>query len=182
MAELPDVTPEYFEILVVRELRKAGLEVTEPRVHRRTELSEPEVGGFLIELLVWLRRNTWRKRALIACRRQVGAVSAGAIDTLVLHVAEAQAEVGLLFATADFTPEALAAGDERGIALLRLVDARAAFDTGGWGNPGHYPPWLPAYQVQLVGRGSGGQARARLLEAGQANVILERFKAEGGVS
>jgi len=88
----------------------------------------------------------------------------------------------LLFATADFTPEALAAGDERGIALLRLVDARAAFDTGGWGNPGHYPPWLPAYQVQVVGRGSGGQARARLLEAGQANVILERFKAEGGVS
>jgi len=45
MAELPDVTPDYFEILVVRELRKAGLEVTEPRVHRRTELAEPS-GGF----------------------------------------------------------------------------------------------------------------------------------------
>ena len=74
MAELPDVTPEYFEILVVRELRKAGLEVTEPRVHRRTELPEPE-RGFLLELLVWLRRNAWQKRGLIACRPQPYAYS-----------------------------------------------------------------------------------------------------------
>jgi len=181
MAELPDVTPDYFEILVVRELRKAGLEVTEPRIHRRTELPEPE-RGFLLELLVWLRRNGWQKRGLIACRRQVSAVGAEAINTLALHLAEAQAEVGLLFATTDFSPEALAAGGEESIALLRLVDARIAYDTGGWGTPGHYPAWLPAYQVQLVDRGPGGQARARLLEAGQATIILERFRAEGGVS
>ena len=152
MAELPDVTPNYFEILVVRELRKAGLEVTEPRVHRRTELPEPE-RGFLLELLVWLRRNEWQKRGLIACRRQLGAVGAEAIAALAPHLAEAHADVGLLFATAGFAPEAVAAGDERGIALLQLVD-----------------------------RGPGGQVRARLLEAGQANIILERFRAEGGVS
>src|SRR5882762_4819638 len=101
MAELPDVTPDYFEILVVRELRKAGLEVNEPRVHRRTELPEPE-RGFLLELSVWLRRNTWRQRALIACRHQLGAIGVDAIDTLTPHMAEAQAEVGLLFATAAF--------------------------------------------------------------------------------
>ena len=180
MAELPDVTPEYFEILVVRELRKAGLEVTEPRVHRRTELPEPE-RGFLVELLLWLRRNTWQKRALIACRRQVGAIGSDVINALAPHLVEAKAEVGLVFATAAFSSEAVAAGDERGIALLQLVDARAAFDTGGWGAPGHYPPWLPAYQVQLVDRDPAGQARARLLEAGQASLILERLGAERSV-
>ncbi len=180
MPELPDLTPDHFEILVVRELRKAGLEVSEPRVHRRTELPEPE-RGFLLELLVWLRRKTWQKRALIACRRQVGAIGVEAIDSLVPHLAEAQADVGLLFATAAFAPEALAAGDERGVALLQLVDARAVFDAGGWGAPGHYPPWLPAYQVQLVDRDPAGQARARLLEAGQASIILERLRAEGSL-
>jgi hypothetical protein len=180
MAELPDVTPEYFEILVLRELRKAGLEVTGPRVHRRTELPEPE-RGFLVELLVSLRRNTWQKRALIACRHQVGAIGAEAISALAPHLAEAQAEVGLLFTTAAFAPDALAAGDARGIALLQLVDARATFDSAGWGAPGHYPAWLPAYQVQVADLGPGGQARARLLEAGQANIILERLKGEGGV-
>ncbi len=44
MAQPPDVTPDYFEILVVRELRKAGLEVTEPRVHRRTDRVPPPSG------------------------------------------------------------------------------------------------------------------------------------------
>jgi len=182
MAQPPDVTPDYFEILVVRELRKAGLEVTEPRVHRRTELPEPE-RGFLLELLVWLGRNTWQKRALIACRRQVGAIGAEAVETLTPHLAEAQAEVGLLFATAPFTPQGLAAGDEQGLALLQLVAARTAFDTSGWGGggPGHYPTWLPAYLVQLVDRDPAGQPRSRLLEAGQADIILERLRARGGV-
>jgi len=182
MAELPEVTPDYFEILVVRELRKAGLEVTEPRVHRRTELAEPE-RGFLLELLVWLRRSTWQKRALIACRRQVGPIGAEAIDALTPHLGEAQAEVALLFATVPFTPQGLAAGDEQGIALLQLVDARTAFDTSGWGGggPGHYPAWLPAYLVQLVDRDPAGQPRSRLLEAGQADIILERLRARGGV-
>lgn len=175
MPELPEVTPDYFEILVVRELRKAGLEVTEPRVHRRTELPEPE-RGFLLELFVWLRRNAWHKRALIACRRQLGAVGGDAIDAVASHVAEAQADVGLLFATAAFAPDCLAAADARGIALLQLVDAHTAFDTNG-----HYPAWLPAYLVQLVDCDAAGQARARLLEAGQANIILERLRAEGSV-
>jgi hypothetical protein len=182
MVDRPEVTPDYFEILVVRELRKAGLEVGEPRVHRRTELPEPE-RGFLLELSVWLRRDTWQKRALIACRRQVGPIGAEAIDSLTPHLAEAQADVALLFATAAFTPQGLAAGDEQGIALLQLVDARTAFDTSGWGGggPGHYPAWLPAYLVQLVDRDPGGQPRARLLETGQASIILERLQARGGV-
>src|SRR5260370_11293464 len=166
MPELPEVTPDYFEILVVRELRKAGLEVTEPRVHRRTELPEPE-RGFLLELFVWLRRSTWHKRALIACRRQLSAIGGDAIGAIASHVAEAQADVGLLFSTAAFAPDCLVAADEWGIALLQLVDAHTAFDTSA-----HYPAWLPAYLVQLGGRDAAGQARARLLEAGRRTNTL----------
>jgi restriction system protein len=179
---LPDVTPDSFEILVVRELRKVGLEVTDPRVHRRTELPEPQQ-GFLLELLVWLSRDTWRQRALVACRRQDGAgtVEREAIDTLAGRLPEAKANVGLLFATAAFAADALAAGEEHGIALLQLVDARAAYDAGGWGDPGHYPIWLPAWLVQLVDRDpASGQARRRLLEAGRAELLTERLRSGGG--
>jgi hypothetical protein len=178
MADRPEVTPDYFEILVVRELRKAGFEVTDPRVHRRTELPEPE-RGFLLELRVALSRGTWHSRALIACRRQDGPVGREAVETAVGRLGEAQADVGLLFAAADFTAEAMAAAEEREIALLRLVDARTAFDTGGWGPPGHYPAWLPAYLVELVDRDLAGQARARLLEAGTAELVMERLKGGG---
>jgi hypothetical protein len=173
----PEVTPESFEILALRELRKAGFEVTDPRVHRRTELPEPE-RGFLLELRVWLRRSGWQKRALIACRRQEGAVGRAALDDLTARLAAAKADAGLLFATAEFTPDAGAAGEEAGIALLRLVDARTAYDAGGWGDPGggHYPSWLPAYLVQIVARDPSGQMRDRLLEAGGADLIVDRLE------
>jgi hypothetical protein len=171
----PEVTPDSFEILVVRELRKAGLEVADVRKERRTELPEPE-RGFLLELRVWLSRAGWSKRALIACRRQGGVVGRAAVDELTQRLASARAEAGLLFATADFAPDALAAAEEGGVALLQLVDARTAFDTGGWGEPGHYPSWLPAYLVQLVDRDQTGQARRRLLETGSAELIVDRLE------
>jgi hypothetical protein len=166
MSGLPEITRSYFEILVVRELRKAGFEVTDPRVHRRTELPEPE-RGFLLELRAWLTRGEWRQRALIACRRQEGAIGREAVEQLAGRLAGAEAGVGLLFTPAELAPDALAAGEELGVALLRLVDARTAYDTGGWGTPGHYPSWLPAYLVQLVDRGG-----TRLLEAGGAAHIV----------
>jgi hypothetical protein len=178
VATLPEITPEYFEILVVRELRKAGFDATDARVQRRTELSEPD-HGFLLELRVRLDRGDFRHHALIGCRRQVRVVGREAVEDLAGRLQGSRAEVALLFAAADFAPEAVAAGEERGIALLRLVDARAAFDAGGWGAPGHYPQWLPAHLVQLVDRDLAGQPRSRLLEAGQAQIILERLRVEG---
>src|SRR5216117_3590317 len=68
MLELPELTPEHFEILVMRELRKIGLDVSELRTHRRSMLPEPE-RGYLLELKGVLRRPDWQRRTLIACRR-----------------------------------------------------------------------------------------------------------------
>jgi hypothetical protein len=76
--------------------------------------------------------------------------------------------------------DTLAAAREAGVALLYVVDGRTAFDTSGWNNPGHYPAWLPAYLTQLVDRdiSGAGQPRARLLEAGRADMILDCFRIE----
>ena len=177
MAELPPVTPEYFQILVVRELRKVGFDVGTVRTHRRSELPEPE-RGFVVEFAVPLAQagKTWR--ALVACRRQAGAIEREVIDSLKARLSQVPAEVGLIFATADFGTDALAAGRESGLALLRVVDGRTAYDSSGWSDPGHYPAWLPAYLVQLVDRDGAGQPRARLLEAGRPDIILDCFRVE----
>ena len=68
------MTPEYFEILVVRELRKVGFDVGTVRTHRRSELPEPE-RGFVVEFAVPLAQagRTWR--ALVAGRHRPGASS-----------------------------------------------------------------------------------------------------------
>ena len=176
MSDLPAVTPDYFQILVVRELRKVGFDVGQPRVHRRSELPEPE-RGFVLELQIRLSRpgagggSTWR--AVAACRHQSGSIGRDIVESLRNRLPEIPADSGLVFATPDFTADAVTAAHEAGIALVRLVDGRSAFDMSGWSTPGHYPAWLPAYLSQLIDRDIAGQPRARLLEAGGVDMILE---------
>lgn len=165
MAAPPDVTPEYYQILIVRELRKVGLEVGEPRVQRRSELSEPH-RGFVLELAASLSRGTWRKRALLACYRQDYPLGQAIVTELPSRFASAKADVGVIVSTADFDVEAVAAAQQARIVLLQVVDARKAYDLSGWGTPGHYPAWLPAHALQLVERDSGGAVHLRPLEAG----------------
>src|SRR2546426_8849861 len=175
MLELPDLTPEHFEILVMRELRKVGLEISELRIHRRTMLPEPDE-GYLLEVKGVVRGAGWERRVLIACRRQQRPIVAGEVELLKDHLKEADAEGGLLFGAADFDPDALTSAQDYALALLRVTDGRTAFDTSGWGTPGHYPAWLPAYCAQAVTRDPFGQLRYDLLESGQAGVIVERLR------
>jgi restriction endonuclease len=175
MLELPELTPEHFEILVLRELRKVGLLVSELRIHRRATLPEPE-RGYLLELQGVVRNAGWQRRVLIACRRQERPIGSAEIESLKEHVKEAQVEAGLLFGAADFDPDALTAAQDNALALLRVTDGRTAFDTSGWGTPGHYPAWLPAYCAQSLARDPLGRLRYQLLESGQAGVIVERLR------
>ena len=174
MSDLPAVTPDYFQILVVRELRKVGFDVGQPRVHRRSELPEPE-RGFVLELQIPLSRpgSTWR--AVAVCRHQCGSVGRDVVESVRNRLPEIPADVALVFTTSDFTVDAVAAAHEAGIALLRRVDGRSAFDMSGWSTPGHYPAWLPAYLPQLIDRDIAGLPRAQLLEAGRADMILDRL-------
>ena len=175
MLELPELTPEHFEILVMRELRKIGLEVSELRIHRRSTLPEPE-RGYLLELKGVVRGTGWQRRTLIACRRQQRPIGSADVELLKAHLKEAEVDAGLLFGAADFDPDALTAAQDDALALLRVTDGRTAFDTSGWGTPGHYPAWLPAYCAQSVARDPLGQLRWELLERGQAGVIVERLR------
>jgi len=172
VTHIPVLTPDSFEILVVRELRKAGFDVGAVRIHRRAELPEPEQ-GFLAELVIPLSwsGSTWR--SLVVCRRQSGPLGRDVIESAKARLPEAGADVAFVFATADFTPEAIAAAPEGGVALFRVVDGRSVFEVQSAESPGHYPAWLPTYVAQFVDRDAAGQPRVRLLEPGRADTILE---------
>src|SRR5881396_1288369 len=175
MLELPELTPESFEILAVRELRKVGLDVSELRVHRRATLPEPE-RGYLLELKGVISRAPWQRRILIACRRQQVPIGRAAVESLRDHVREAGVEAGILFGAAAFERDALNAAQDSPLALLRVRDGRTAFDTSGWGTPGHYPAWLPAYCAQAVDGDVFGQLRSQLRESGQGDVIVKQLE------
>ena len=133
MPQLPKVTPEYFEILVLRELRKMGLALGEPRILRRSELPEPEQ-GFVLELAIPIDG----KPSLVICRAQQRSLGNDVIES-------ASADLAFVFSTAEFTAEAVAGAETRGVVLLRVVDGRTLFDAQE-----HCPSWLPAYMAQRV--------------------------------
>ena len=174
MSDPPELTPDALRILIVRELRKVGFEVGEGRFHRRSELPEPEE-GFVLELSIPLSKSGSTWRALVVCRRQSSAVGPDVIESVKARLPDIPADVALVFSTSDFAADAVGAAQETGVALLRVVDGHTAFDTSGSSTLGHYPAWLPAYLPQLIDRDTAGQSRARLLEAGGADIILERL-------
>ena len=173
------MTPDDFQILVLRELRKVGFDVGAPRVHRRSELPEPE-RGFVLELVISLIAPGATRRALVVCRRQDGIVTRDVIESARARLSGTSADAVVVFATAEFAPDAITAAQETGVALLRVADGRTIFAASGWGDgTEHYPAWLPAHMAQLVDRDATGQARQRVLEAGRPEMILECLRVEG---
>src|SRR5438105_13558589 len=128
MTELPELTPQHFEILVVRELRKVGLERSGLRIHRRATLPEPE-RGYLLELKGVLSGTAGPRPALIACRRQQAPVGRAAVESLREHVKEAVGVAGVLFAAADYDPDTLTVAHEGNRALFRVTYGLCSFDT-----------------------------------------------------
>lgn len=171
MTEARELTPERFEILAVRELRKAGFEVTDVRKLRQAALGEP-AGGYLLELTTVLTYGAGRHRALVACQRQDIPLERDHVERVARDREEANVDVAVLFAALELAPSAVQAGEEHGITVFRVVDGRTAFDLGGLGTPGHYPAWLPAYCAQAPRRDAAGLLQYRLLQAGDAEVIL----------
>lgn len=166
------MTPESFEILVVRELRKVGFDVGAVRIQRRSELAESE-HGFVLELAISLTWSGSTSRALVVCLRQSTMIGSDIVQSVKARLTQMPADMGLIFAVPGFAAEAVAAAREVGVALLRVVDGRSVVDHSSGESPGHYPAWLPTHLVQLVDRDSAGQLRARLLEPGRPDMILD---------
>jgi hypothetical protein len=182
----PDLTPNYLQILAVRELRKAGFDVAAVRIHRRSELPEPH-RGFVLELLAPLAARGRLRRSLVACRSEDGAVEREVVDSLAARLGGAGAETGIVFSTAEFGAEAIAAAHDRNVALLRVVDGRTMYDASAWGGggggsggstPDHYPAWLPAHTALLIVRDAAGQVRTAALEPGRVEAILNQLDHE----
>src|SRR2546427_3123170 len=105
MLELPELTPESFEILAVRELRKVGLEVSQLRIHRRATLPEPE-RGYLLELKGVISRAPWQRRVPIARPRPQAPPGGAAGGALRDHPTGAGGGGGLPFCPAALQPDA----------------------------------------------------------------------------
>lgn len=168
------LTTDGCEILVARELRKAGIEPIGLRRADRGGTAEGEA-EWSVDLAGRLEAYGRRWSALIECRNRSDAVRAGDVAALRARADAAGARSALLFATCDFDGEAVQRADELRIALLRVVDAYPALLAAGMVQPGSLPAWVPELTVELVSRDGDG-VRRQLLEADQPERVLEQLR------
>lgn len=174
MADPKRLRPDEVEILVPRELRKAGLEVSALRVLGRAALSDDRE-EFAVELSAHVRVADAEQPMLVECRSERRPVRAEAVLALEAKLPGAGARYALMFSTSGYEPDAVRQARERGIPLLAVADGRAAFARSPWFTGGEPPAWVPEYMSEVVDLDATGVLRHHLVVADRPGVILGRL-------
>ena len=170
MADPRSITADAFEILVSRELRRAGIEPVNLR--RRNLQTTPGTDvPMTFELHGILQAYGQRWSVLVECRNAGTAVTPNVVADLRQRTDAAAVASAMLFTTDFIDDAALPAARANAIPILRIVDAHRAYVANGTIQAGQLPAWLPQFTVEIVS-GEG----ARLLEADQPETILRELR------
>jgi hypothetical protein len=173
MTDPRSITADACEILVSRELRKAGVEPLGLR-RRHMQSSSRAEHLFHFDLLGRLQAYDQRWSVLIECRNSDDAIVAADVELLQARAQAAKATSSIFCTTSEYEPDALRRASDAGILLLRIVDAQSVLVAAGVIVPGQLPSWVPEFTLQIVSARS--PAQARLVEADQPELILSELR------
>jgi hypothetical protein len=175
LSDPQQLTPDQFGIVVLRELRKAGLDASPLRRERRTSLpGEEDAYRIDYQLSLTGPGAAVPLNLLLECRRQAAPVGKSEVESLRERAEENEMTAAMLFATSGCSKEALLHARAHGMALFRVADGRAAWTRSAWGGPSA-PSWIPEFMLELAGLGPAGDVRYDLIQAGHAGKVLERL-------
>lgn len=162
------------EILVSRELRKAGLALSGLHVRRRTPLAEPE-GRWTMLLEGRLRVGERDAALLVECHDRAAPLGAERVRAFAEEARAARAERALMVATSGFAAAAAGEAGALGIVLLAIADGLTAWRSSPWGS-GRPPAWFPEHVGMLVTE-QAGVLRIEPLASDRPDAILSRLRA-----
>lgn len=174
MSDPRAITTDACEILVTRELRKAGVEPVGLR-RRPAPSSAGNEHIFQFDLPGKLRAydRTWS--VLIECRNTIHTIDVSDVEALRARAQTTNASSTIFCTTSDYHEAALRRAGECGVLLLRVVDAQTVFVATGVITTGQLPSWVPEYTLQIVSARTAAQPR--LIEADQPELILSELRA-----
>lgn len=175
MSDPQQLPPDQFGVVVLRELRKAGFDVSPLLRERRSSLPGDE-DAYKIDYQLSLTGPgaAVPLNLLIECRRQADPVGRSEVESLRKRAEENEMTAAMLFTTSGCSKEAAVHARAHGMALFRVADGRAAWTRSAWGGPSA-PSWLPEFMLELAGMGPAGDVRYDLIQAGHAGKVLERL-------
>jgi hypothetical protein len=191
------VRPDELEILVARELRKAGVTLT--RLAKiRNAASSKAAGEYSIEFGAVIGDGDAGREALIECRNESAPVGATAVQALnarrsarpaddgparllvppaspsAVEAPHAEPRLAIMFSMSGYELEAVREARSSGVVLLSIADGPAAFRRSQWAVGAQPPAWVPEYMAELVDLDPRGAVRYRMLVSGQSALILPR--------
>jgi hypothetical protein len=169
------VRPDELEILVARELRKAGVELSPPKLLGRHALSK-DGSEYSAELRAVVTHGGAARDLLIECRNERGPVTRDTVTALQARLlagapSGGQPPLGIIFATSTYERDAVREARVAGITLLTIADGRAAFLRSQWAMGEQPPAWVPEYMAELVDLDPAGSVRHQLVVGGTKLVI-----------
>lgn len=176
MSDPRSITADAIEILVTRELRKAGVEPV--GMHRRRPQLIATTDEYAFDLLGRLQAYDHRWSALIECRNTKSRVHSTDVITLRERATSVPAASALLCTTSDIDIDAARTARDLAVPLLRIADAHRVLTETGMLQPGQLPAWVPEFTIELVTCDAAGM-HARLLESDQPELLLRELRASG---
>lgn len=185
MGDPRDVRPDEVEILVARELRKAGLALTRLWTAGRRAIPDDDDRAYLVELEGVTASVDDTRPVLVEFRNHSGEVGTDAVLALASRAAAGppvdapkrlqpvpdragrplptdapvRPPVRVMFATSAFEAGAVTQASSLGVQLLRVADGPAAFRRSQWAVGAQPPAWVPEYMAEVVDLGPAGDVR-----------------------
>ena len=189
MGDPRDVRPDEVEILVARELRKAGVALTRLWTAARRAVPGDDDRAYVVELEGVTASVDDARSVLVEFRNHSSDVGADAVLTLANRAAagppvdapkrlqpvpdragrpipadaRTRPPIRVMFATSAFDAASVAEALTLGMRLLRVADGPAAFRRSQWAVGAQPPAWVPEYMAEAVDLGPTGDVRYQAL-------------------
>jgi hypothetical protein len=176
------IRPDEVEIVVARELRKAGVPLSRVRVLARRALAPRDESEYAIDLAGTTSAEPARRDVLVEFRNEPRDVDVTVMNALgartppapsadaprrlqpvELVSPTAEEPLRVMVSTTGFDAAAVREAKALGVLLLRVADGREAFLRSQWAMGDQPPAWVPEYMAELVDLGPTGEVRYQLI-------------------
>lgn len=189
------VRPDELEILVARELRKAGVILSGLAVLPRKAALPMGAGEYSVEFRAVIGDGDDRRHALIECRNETAPIGTTAVQSLdarrrarpvddgparlldppsataMVDAPHIEPQLAIMFSMSGYERDAVREAESLGIALLAIADGPAAFRRSQWAVGAQPPAWVPEYMAEVVDLDPAGAVRYQMLVSGTVKLF-----------
>lgn len=160
-----NLTATEFEVLVRDWIEKSGQALKSLEVKHNQKI-EAHDSTYQIDVLARFEALGAEFVVLIECKKHSTAIPRTYVQLLHDNIRSTGAHKGMLFATTGFQSGAIQYAKKHGIALVKIADGKASYETRSFGKTAEPPPWvdLPQFMGWSIQSGEDGRIGATAID------------------